>query len=75
MQGRFLKIAFVVLLLVGTPIIGSLIFNVASVAYIMQMMGMVNDSQKEAAERKATDFQCISISSASMLCPRMCRDW
>ncbi|MDH4985156.1 hypothetical protein QEZ47_06310 [Aminobacter anthyllidis] len=62
MQGSFLKIVVVVLLLlVGTPIIGSLIFNVAAAAYIMQMMGMVNDSQQEAAERKASDFQGIKV--------------
>lgn len=62
MQGSFLKIVVVVLLLlVGTPIIGSLIFNVAAAAYIMQMMGMVNDSQQEAAERRASDFQGIKV--------------
>lgn len=62
MQGSFLKIVVVVLLLlVGAPIIGSLIFNVAAAAYIMQMMGMMSDSQKEAAERRASDFNGINV--------------
>lgn len=62
MQGSFLKIVVVVLLLlVGAPLIGSLIFNVAAAAYIMKMMGMVSDSREKAAERRASDFQGVKV--------------
>ena len=61
-MNSLLRVAVVVLLLiVGAPFIGMFVFNVSAAAYVWQMMGIVNDTQREIDEQNATDFHGAKV--------------
>lgn len=57
--GKVISILFTFIL--GLPLLGMFIFNVTAASYVMQMMGMVNDAQRQADEDAASDFAGVPV--------------